>query len=131
MLADYEDITSDESRTVERNSYWQKEVAEMLGELMPPMEEYLSIYGRLLVNSFALRVDNNGEEESVGTALYRANSIFDHSCRPTAATVFNRGRLEIRATVGSPRLDLSQYYISYMDEAETREARQAKLSKTW
>lgn len=131
MLADYEDITSDESRTVERNSYWQKEVAELLGELMPPMKEYLSIYGRLLVNSFALRVDNNGEEESVGTALYRANSIFDHSCRPTAATVFNRGRLEIRATVGSPRLDLSQYYISYMDEAETREARQAKLSKTW
>jgi hypothetical protein len=30
-------------------------------------QEYLRIYGRLLVNSFALRVDNKGEEESVGT----------------------------------------------------------------
>ena len=30
-------------------------------------QEYLRIYGRLLVNSFALRVDNRGEEENVGT----------------------------------------------------------------
>ena len=94
-------------------------------------KEYLSIYGRLLVNSFALRVDNNGEEESVGTALYRANSIFDHSCRPSATTVFSHGRLEIRAMVGSPSLDLSNYFISYMDEAETRAQRLAKLKRTW
>ena len=43
----------------------------------------------LKVNSFALRADNNGEEENVGTALYRANSIFDHSCTPNATTVFS------------------------------------------
>ena len=41
------------------------------------------------VNSFALRADNNGEEENVGTALYRANSIFDHSCAPNATTIFS------------------------------------------
>ena len=48
------------------------------------------------VNSFALRADNNGEEENVGTALYRANSIFDHSCAPNATTIFS-GDLQIIA----------------------------------
>jgi len=131
LLDHYSDITNDDSRTKDRNGYWEKEVAELLGDLMPPIEEYLSIYGRLLVNSFALRVDNKGEEESVGTALYRANSIFDHSCRPSATTVFSRGRLQIRAMVASPCLDLSDYFISYMDEAETRVQRLAKLKRTW
>jgi hypothetical protein len=98
---------------------------------MHSLQEYLSIYGRLLVNSFALRVDNKGEEESVGTALYRANSIFDHSCRPSATTVFTGGRLQIKATVASDSLDLGQYFISYMDEAESRPQRQAKLKRTW
>ena len=96
-----------------------------------PRQEYISIYGRLLVNSFALRVDHGGEEESVGTALYRANSIFDHSCRPTASTVFSGGRLQIKAMVASPSLRLGDYFISYMDEAETRALRQAKLKSTW
>ena len=45
------------------------------------------------VNSFALRADNNGEEENVGTALYRANSIFDHSCAPNATTIFSGDHL--------------------------------------
>jgi len=129
LLDHYTDITSDPSR--EHNKWWHSEVAELLGDLMPPMEEYISIYGRLLVNSFSLRVDHNGEEESVGTALYRANSIFDHSCRPSASTVFTKGRLQIKAIVASPSLDLSQYFISYMDEAETRAQRQAKLKRTW
>ena len=43
---------------------------ELLGTLMPEKQEYLSIYGRLLVNSFALRVDNKGEEENIGTGTH-------------------------------------------------------------
>ena len=38
-------------------------------------QEYLRIYGRLAVNSFALRVDNKGEEENVGTGIV-TNFIF-------------------------------------------------------
>ena len=37
-FADYSDITSDDSRTKDINGYWEKEVAELLGDLMPPME---------------------------------------------------------------------------------------------
>ena len=80
-------MTSDNGKL--ENDFWFKEVSELLGPLMPDKDEYISIYGRLLVNSFALRADNNGEEENVGTALYRANSIFDHSCQPNATTVFS------------------------------------------
>ena len=43
------------------------------------MKEYMRIYGRLTVNSFALRVDNNGEEENIGTGFitffYKKNGI--------------------------------------------------------
>ena len=38
FFADYGDITSDDSRTKDLNGYWEKEVAELLGDLMPPME---------------------------------------------------------------------------------------------
>ena len=86
-VSDYDDVTKDNAKI--ENDFWYKDVSELLGSLMPSREEYISIYGRLLVNSFALRADNNGEEENVGTALYRANSIFDHSCSPNATTVFS------------------------------------------
>ena len=97
-------MTKDVSKV--ENDFWYKDVSEILGTLTPLREEFISIYGRLLVreekcilsshmsccvkvNSFALRADNNGEEENIGTALYRANSIFDHSCAPNATTIFS------------------------------------------
>ena len=64
-------------------------------------------------------------------ALYRACSIFDHSCRPSATTVFTDGKLQIKSMVSSPKMDLSTFFISYLDEAMTREARRAKLKSTW
>ena len=85
----------------------------------------------LKVNSFALRADNNGEEENVGTALYRANSIFDHSCRPNATTIFSGKYLLIKSMVSSPRMELSQFFISYLDQATPRQARRNRLKNTW
>ena len=46
-------------------------------------------------------------------------------------TAILTGRLQIKAIKASPSLELGQYFISYMDEAETRPQRQAKLKKTW
>ena len=116
LTSDYDDVTGDSGKV--ENNFWYRDVSELLGARMPPREEYISIYGRLLVgeslhylnfkiiklckmlnivhpkvNSFALRADNNGEEENVGTALYRANSIFDHSCAPNATTIFSGDHL--------------------------------------
>ncbi|XP_023327640.1 histone-lysine N-methyltransferase SMYD3 [Eurytemora carolleeae] len=128
LMDHYDDITNDPSL----GECWYKEVSTLLGSLMPEKEEYLRIYGRLAVNSFSLRVDNNGEEESVGTVLYRAASIFDHSCSPTATTVFNPGGvLEIKSMVSSPRMNLNSFFITYLDDADPRLNRLAKLSRTW
>ena len=83
------------------------------------------------MNSFALRADNNGEEENIGTALYRANSIFDHSCRPNATTIFSGKKLYIKSLISAASLELSQFYISYLDQSLARHSRRAKLSGTW
>ena len=134
LTSDYEDVTGDSGKV--ENNFWYRDVSELLGARMPPREEYISIYGRLLVgeslhysnvkiiilckmlnivcpkvNSFALRADNNGEEENVGTALYRANSIFDHSCAPNATTIFS-GDLKIIACM-SGQLSFSSSAFTY------------------
>ena len=64
-------------------------------------------------------------------ALYRACSIFDHSCSPSATTVFTGKKLHIKSMVSSPKMVLSNFFISYLDESMTREARRAKLKRTW
>ena len=135
-------MTNDEGKIEYGYDFWYKDVKDLLGPRMPEREEYISIYGRLLVNSFALRADNNGEEENIGTALYRANSIFDHSCWPNATTVFSGNsqkesihlnkfipgkRLYIKSLVSSPNMKLSDFFISYLDQSMPRAARRAKL----
>merc|ERR1719189_1176824 len=60
LVDHYDDVTKDSFKI--ENDFWYKDVSELLGLLTPPREEFISIYGRLLVNSFALRADNNGEE---------------------------------------------------------------------
>jgi len=129
LVDHYDDVTKDNAKI--ENDFWYKDVSELLGSLMPSREEYISIYGRLLVNSFALRADNNGEEENVGTALYRANSIFDHSCSPNATTVFSGKKLYIKSLVSSSSMKLSDFYISYLDQSMPWKARRAKLKGTW
>ena len=42
-------MTSDKGKI--ENDFWYKDVQELLGSLMPEREEYISIYGRLLVGS--------------------------------------------------------------------------------
>ena len=49
MCVDYDDVTNDMKKL--ENDFWFKEVSEILGSLMPEREEYISIYGRLLVSS--------------------------------------------------------------------------------
>ena len=46
-LLDYDDVTKDVSKV--ENDFWFKDVSEILGTLTPPRDEFISIYGRLLV----------------------------------------------------------------------------------
>ena len=47
---DYDDVTRDNSKV--ENDFWYKDVSEILGTLIPPREEFISIYGRLLVRKY-------------------------------------------------------------------------------
>ena len=60
---------------------------------------------QVLVNTF-----NIGDEEhkSIGTGLYLAGSIFDHSCEPNAYVTFIGTRLTCRSLVDWDVLDWSK-----------------------
>ena len=47
LTSDYEYVTRDSGKV--ENNFWYRDVSELLGARMPPREEYISIYGRLLV----------------------------------------------------------------------------------
>ena len=49
LMDHYEDVTSDQNKL--EQDFWYKDVKDLLGPLMPEREEYISIYGRLLVTS--------------------------------------------------------------------------------
>ncbi|OTF68980.1 hypothetical protein BLA29_010472 [Euroglyphus maynei] len=44
------------------------------------IEQLIRIYGKILINSFAITDQNSGHV--IGKALYLGASIFDHSCCP-------------------------------------------------
>lgn len=82
---------------------------EFLGEsLMPNSAELMGIYGRVCVNSFNIL---DTEMNSIGTAIYLAPSIMDHSCKPNAVAVFEGITIVVRVLEDIPRLDWSQVYI--------------------
>ena len=47
LTSDYDDVTGDSGKV--DNNFWYRDVSELLGARTPPRQEYISIYGRLLV----------------------------------------------------------------------------------
>jgi hypothetical protein len=72
--------------------------------------EFKALYFRIVINSFSVLDDSLNE---IGTGLYVAASIFDHSCQPNAAPVFDCTKLEIRAL--RPIADGETILINYID----------------
>lgn len=62
----------------------------------------------MCINSFNL---NNQEMQPLGTAIYLAASIIDHSCNPTAVATFEGTTIHIRSLVKLKKLDFSQVNI--------------------
>ena len=91
------------------------EILDFLGDEDAPEPDYfLSVYGRIAVNSFSI-VDGS-EQDSIGSGLYLGPSIFDHSCVPNAAATFMPDRtIVIRALEDSPDQNLGRFFITYID----------------
>ena len=91
------------------------EILDFMGEEEAPDPDYfLTIYGRIAVNSFSI-IDGT-EQDSIGSGLYLGPSIFDHSCVPNAAASFLPDRtIVIRALEDFPERDYSKFFITYID----------------
>jgi len=82
----------------------------------------------MVVNTFSIL---DGEMQSLGTGLYLAASIVDHSCNPNAVAVFEGTTITIRALEDFPILDWSKIFISYVDLMKLPEERQMELNDTY
>lgn len=59
----------------------------------------------MVINSFTI-LDVN--MNSIGTGIYLASSIIDHSCNPNAVATFDGKTINIRAIQDMPNLDWKQ-----------------------
>ncbi|KAB8292132.1 hypothetical protein EYC80_007875 [Monilinia laxa] len=82
---------------------------------------------RLSTNAF--RVESNIGNGPIGICLDPLLARANHHCNPNAAITFDGKRATLRAL--SPIAKGEQVFISYIDETQRREARQAALAKTW
>ncbi|KAJ8985596.1 hypothetical protein NQ317_015087 [Molorchus minor] len=88
----------------------------------------MGMYGRMCVNSFSIC---NQEFQSIGSGMYLAASIVDHSCKPNAVVTFQGTTLYMRALEEIPALDWTKIFISYIDVMALKEERQKELEKNY
>ena len=113
------EVLSDEKRY---GSYFKTlDALNSLGLRFNPGKLFMSI-ARLNVNSFGIL---DISFKNLGTGLYIETSIFDHSCEPNAAYIFNGSEMRVRAI--KPIHFNEPVYINYTDCKQSRSARQALL----
>lgn len=64
----------------------------------------------MCINSFTI---SNQEFQTVGTGVYLAASILDHSCEPNAVATFEGKTLLIHAISEIPKFDWSKASVAY------------------
>ncbi|XP_049821689.1 histone-lysine N-methyltransferase SMYD3 [Aethina tumida] len=128
LMSHYPNVKNDQRR-MEHISALYGVLYEFLGnDRIPNSAELMGLYGRMCVNSFNIC---NQELQSLGTGIYLAASILDHSCEPNALAVFDGTTIQIRALKDLPCVDWSQIFISYIDVLNTTKDRQEELQKTY
>lgn len=81
---------------------------------------------KICINSFSV-LDVNLNE--IGSAIYIAESAFDHSCTPNAAPIFSGMYMEIRALKEIKAGE--KFTINYVDLKGNREKRQQQLKEQY
>ncbi|XP_025835508.1 histone-lysine N-methyltransferase SMYD3 [Agrilus planipennis] len=128
LMSHYPDVKNDSKRMEHFNSLCGV-LNKFLGDsFIPNPAELLGIYGKMCINSFNI---NDQEMRSIGTGIYLAASVLDHSCAPNAVPVFQGTTLEIRAIENMSNLDFSKVFISYIDVLATPRKRQEELLKAY
>lgn len=123
-----DDVKYDEKRMEHLQSLHEILKEYLAPEHFPNQTEFLGIYGRFVINSFNILDD---DLNSVGTGIYLAASILDHSCKPNAVAVFEGPQLSIRLIEDIPELNWDKIRISYIDPVDLPEVRKADLKKNY
>lgn len=128
LMSHYTDLKADKKR-MEHFTSLCVVLYEFLKDIsLPNTVELMGLYGRMVINSFMiLDIDMN----SIGTGIYLASSILDHSCNPNAVATFDGKTINIRAIKDMPCLDWNQMRISYIDLMKTPYDRQSELLQNY
>ncbi|XP_052737330.1 histone-lysine N-methyltransferase SMYD3 isoform X2 [Bicyclus anynana] len=128
LMSHYTDLKADKKRMDHFTSLCVV-LFEFLKDIsMPNTVELMGLYGRMVINSFTiLDIDMN----SIGTGVYLASSIIDHSCNPNAVATFDGKTINIRVTKDMPCLDWKKIRISYIDMMKTPIERQTELQQNY
>ncbi|KAG0727112.1 Histone-lysine N-methyltransferase SMYD3 [Chionoecetes opilio] len=128
LMNHYSDIKKDSKRHEHFESLVGVLESFLVGMALPNEAELQGMFGRICVNSFSITdPDLNG----VGTGVYLAGSIFDHSCEPNAFVAFDGKKLTCRALVDLPALDWTKIRISYIDVLNQRKERREDLLRRY
>jgi hypothetical protein len=94
LCVDYEELQQDRKRLEDFLSLTHI-LEDFMGhtEVLPPPTELLTIYGKMLINSFNIMDPNMN---TIGSGLYLGASRFDHSCVPNAVATFSGTTISIR-----------------------------------
>jgi len=126
LMPHLEDVKWDEKRMEHLQSLHAVLKDYLAPEHFPNDTEFIGIYGRLIINSFNLLDD---DLNSIGTGIYLASSILDHSCKPNAVAVFEGPQLTIRLIEDIPEMKWDKIRISYIDQIDLPETRKETLKK--
>lgn len=95
-------------------------------ETIPPLEQLMMIYGKVMINSFNIM---DPTMLVIGSGLYLGASRFDHSCSPNAVATFSGTTLSIRLLKPIPQFAWSKVFISYIDVLQSTPKRMQELRK--
>ncbi|XP_063547740.1 histone-lysine N-methyltransferase SMYD3 [Cydia strobilella] len=128
LMSHYSDLKADKKRMDHFSSLCVLLFEFLKDVSLPNTVELMGIYGRMVINSFTiLDTDMN----SIGTGVYLASSIVDHSCNPNAVATFDGKTINLRALTDLPCLDWDQIRITYIDLMYTPYERQMDLLENY
>ena len=95
------------------------ELEPILMDDMPDFQEFVRLYGMVVINDFELQqFEGDYEDESLGLGVYLTPSLLNHSCVPNAFPEFRGNKMVLRSLVDQPKLDMDQVHIGYTDTEE-------------
>ncbi|XP_047525760.1 histone-lysine N-methyltransferase SMYD3 [Pieris napi] len=128
LMSHYSDLKKDKKR-MEHFTSLCGVLYDFLNDIsLPNTVDLMGLYGRMVINSFTI-LDN--DLNSIGSAVYIAASIIDHSCNPNAVATFDGRKIIVRALVDMPKFDWKKIRISYIELMKTPFDRQKELLQSY